>query len=350
MRRPGKWALVLLASAAALVALELVARLGLPFGWLGPHFGMDAEQYARGRAFLLGEETSTVVPDGYVGYRLNPALPRVNRWGFYGEDWEPGPRDGLRIACVGGSTTQGVGGNSYPSELQKLLDASGAGEVEVLNFGVAGWTSAESLVNYALLAQDFEPDVVLVHHAVNDLLPRRIPDFRSDYRHFRKPWSQPELGPELRFLVESSEAVASVLARRQMGALIENFVARQAPTGWRPDPDAPFTGSSETFLRNLRALCVLVRSHGGVPVLLTMPAGPEGEPWRLQGIREHNADVREFAASEQVLLVDLEATFERHSENLEPEFLDFVHLTRKGERAKANAVLTALRRAGLVEP
>ena len=52
--------------------------------------------------------------------------------------------------------------------------------VEVVNAGVAWYTSAHSLVNYVLQMRYFNPDVVVVMHAVNDL-----------YRSFHKPGELP---------------------------------------------------------------------------------------------------------------------------------------------------------------
>ena len=60
-------------------------------------------------------------------------------------------------------------------------------KVEVLNFGVQAWTSAESLSALMFLGLDFSPDHVLVHHANNDAAPLMAQQFRPDYAHYRKP-------------------------------------------------------------------------------------------------------------------------------------------------------------------
>ena len=88
----------------------------------------------------------------------------------------------FRIVCLGGSTTFGAyleAEEAWPRLLEDTLRREGL-DVEVVNAGVAWYTSAHSLVNYVLQMRYFNPDVVVVMHAVNDL-----------YRSFHKPGELP---------------------------------------------------------------------------------------------------------------------------------------------------------------
>jgi lysophospholipase L1-like esterase len=132
------------------------------------------------------------------------SLVAVNRHGFRGDPIEPhkGPRT-FRIFTLGGSTTLGIGTPSYedtyPFKLQTMLrqrypDVT----IEVQNAGNAWYTTAHLLIDYQLRVRQFEPDLIVVFEAMNDLYRSFSPpwwavgEFRPDYSHY--------LGPYIRFL------------------------------------------------------------------------------------------------------------------------------------------------------
>lgn len=98
----------------------------------------------------------------------------------------------IRINCLGASTT----GNyikykgivySYPLELEKILhDRFPDVNIEVNNCGMGGRTTAEILIDFALTNIDTKPDVIIIYHGYNDLIPSLTPDFQSDYSHAKK--------------------------------------------------------------------------------------------------------------------------------------------------------------------
>jgi hypothetical protein len=101
-------------------------------------------------------------PRPHVLYARPPGVPGVNSLGFNDDEFRLAKTPGtLRIACIGSSTTEG--GNpeghegSYPRQLQHILEERTGGRVEALNFGMAGWTTAEEMVNYFLVVQDYAP-------------------------------------------------------------------------------------------------------------------------------------------------------------------------------------------------
>ncbi len=96
----------------------------------------------------------------------------------------------IRVACLGGSTTA----QQFPPYLDKILNRfPGDSLFEVMDFGCNGWTMMESTINYLIRIADFAPDIVLLHHGVNEGPPRLWPGFKPDYSHFRKPWNEPPL-------------------------------------------------------------------------------------------------------------------------------------------------------------
>jgi lysophospholipase L1-like esterase len=132
------------------------------------------------------------------------SLVAVNRHGFRGDPIEQhkAPRT-FRIFTLGGSTTLGIGTpsyeDSYPFKLQTMLrqrypDVT----IEVQNAGNAWYTTAHLLINYQMLVRPFEPDLIVVFEAINDLYRSFSPpwwavgEFKPDYSHY--------LGPYIRFL------------------------------------------------------------------------------------------------------------------------------------------------------
>ena len=86
----------------------------------------------------------------------------------------------MRIAILGGSTTYDTGvrddAETFPARLQELLNAGAtAPPYRVINAGVPGYTSWESLIHLQLRILELEPDIVIVHHATNDVYARLVP-------------------------------------------------------------------------------------------------------------------------------------------------------------------------------
>jgi acyl-CoA thioesterase-1 len=111
----------------------------------------------------------------------------------------------IKIACVGNSITEGYGrdnGNSYPNQLNALLGDN----YDVRNFGVGGRTMLKNgdypYWNETVfeIAQDFEPDIVIILLGTNDSKPHNWVyqnEFYSDYidmvNVFRGLDSEPEI-------------------------------------------------------------------------------------------------------------------------------------------------------------
>ncbi len=100
---------------------------------------------------------------------------QVNSLGFRGEELsQPKPENGLRVWCLGGSTTFDIyardDASAWPARVAPLLAAASPGRpVVVVNAGVPGMVLSSSTVD--LLARDeaLRPDIVLIHHGPNDL-------------------------------------------------------------------------------------------------------------------------------------------------------------------------------------
>ena len=336
----------------ALVATLLGALIGeAAFRLLEPRLGVDRERLARFRDFVTtGGETALYEPRPHVLYARPRGLPGVNSLGF--SDDEPNmtkPPGVLRVACLGSSTTEG--GNpqgregSYPYFLKAAIEARLKQPVEVLNFGMSGWTSAEEMVHYFLVVQDYAPDVVVIHEAPNDVEPRNWPGFRRDYSHYRRPWRELRYSAPYRLLARWSDAFAAYASRDASVFGLQAVVVRP--------PDGAFGFANGTlppetaapFKRNVRTIADHVRWHGGRVLLATMPfdtARAETFPMFRAGLLDHNRILRELAVADGLVLVDLEALARRDPSPLRGMFLDLVHVTPQGNRWKAERIAEAL--------
>lgn len=109
-----------------------------------------------------------------AGYR-GPAF-QINGLHFRGDEVPAArPPDRQRIICLGDSRTFGIWldlgrfryDNAYPAPLEELLRAGGA-QVEVLNAGVVGYTSAHGLRLFATSLAELRPDILVVALGFND--------------------------------------------------------------------------------------------------------------------------------------------------------------------------------------
>ena len=105
------------------------------------------------------------------------------------------------------------------------------------------------------------------------------------------------------------------------------------------------------FRRNLQNIVTVARRHDVVPVLMTfafMP-GVKGMPHvssheYLTALAESNSVVRQVAAEEGVALIDLDRRFPRDPKM----FVDGIHMTPEGQRARSLIIARELNRQNLV--
>ncbi|MCH2104629.1 MAG: SGNH/GDSL hydrolase family protein [Planctomycetes bacterium] len=343
----------------------VLALSGLEFGYRGlASLGLMGKSWAPGheRIDAFREHVGTGLrgmfsPKAFVGYTLQGE--GINSHGFADKEWElDAPRGVLRVACLGGSTTQdGVKAErdgTYPIFLSRILGRRLKREVEVMNFGVNGWTTAESLVNYSILVSRFEPDLVVIHHSVNDVWPRLYPGYRADYSHYRVQWRDVELSELDAALISWSDLWAASRLQDQALVGIRERVIRRVdgvPVQFEEElsPDT-LSGYRENLIR----LCRLVRSDGATPVLMTMPysakAGGMPERWLEtlgDGTADNNAVMEEVSASEGVVLADAAGLFQSDPAEYDKLFADYVHMRPPGNRAKAVLIADAVQAAKL---
>jgi hypothetical protein len=104
----------------------------------------------------------------------------VNRQGTRGEDVPDRQPGDLRILSLGESSTFGSGVSdeeTYSARLEAILRAAlPERRPTVVNAGVPAYSSFQSLVFFEERGAEFQPDIVLFYHEVNDYLPTSLRD------------------------------------------------------------------------------------------------------------------------------------------------------------------------------
>ena len=112
-------------------------------------------------------------PDPVLLWRPVPSAP-YNAHRFKGpEPAEPKPPEVFRIMTYGDSNTDGPDTGGWPDRLQAALNdaSSGAARYEVVNAGVAGYSSYQGLRRLQSEIDRYEPDLILVSFGWNDAAP-----------------------------------------------------------------------------------------------------------------------------------------------------------------------------------
>ena len=290
MKRPLKR---LLRRLAILVAVYLAAEAvsAAAYGWFIDAPTQEAIRDIRGPyGQVLGP--AGLVPHPYSLSQLRPdyvdaaGIRQTNRLGWRGREFaQEKPPGVLRVVCVGGSTTYGIGAvrpdDAWPVQLEASLNrprppldtrhSTLDTRFEVLNCGIPRASSAEIFGTVAFRVIHLKPDLIVLSVGLEDVNALLAPDYRPDYTHWRQSWIAPAYGRTTRRLL------ASPLYRLL-------FIAFTLPAAsdfdfqYRPDPswDNPVVGQVPHrdpvgFRRNVENTLIITRGRG-IPVLLV------GEP------------------------------------------------------------------------
>ena len=180
------------------------------------------------------------------------------------------PAAELRIAVLGGSTTEDdwlAPEDRYPERLGSLFAAAQPQlQPRVFNSGKAWWTTKHTLTHYVTYVRRWNPDIVIVMHAMNDLYRSFSPpafalgEYNDSWSHF--------YGPSI------NGARPPSFARFLFGDIFRLMYLHWYGD-WRiREVDYPVDRyhSLPQFERNLRTLVDLVRNDGAEVVLLTQPS------------------------------------------------------------------------------
>lgn len=175
------------------------------------------------------------------------------------------PDDEFRIIALGGSTTENVwnrAGLHWPLVLECRLRAAGRPQVRVLNSAMSAYTTAHTLVRLQFDLLDYDPDMVVVMHAVNDLHATYASSSRGQVvdGHYATQYT--------RQAFTGAVGEDDIVLFRLWRAIGGRLFAR--PEVHQPIPHDLEPGRSY-FERNLQSISDLVATEDRTLILLTMP-------------------------------------------------------------------------------
>ena len=205
--------------------------------------------------------------------RILPELPyrvRINPLGFRGADFPEEPRPGsIRVLCLGDSYTFGPyveDEETFPAELDGLLESRLGREADVINGGANGFTIADEILFLASKASALRPRIVILAFTQNDVTDLARP--RTQYELMREHAelkSAMVLGP-----------IIEVLQHTAIFNGMQRLAARIRGGGPSAQPDE---GELERLWRRYASLleeaASLARSEGFDLVVMAWPSAPQ---------------------------------------------------------------------------
>lgn len=207
------------------------------------------------------------VPGG--GLEIPGHSVRMNSRGYRGPEIQmPKPLGRYRVVCTGGSTTFDVrspdDAHTWPELLGGRLEASGG---DVVNAGLSGWTSLESLISLEIRDIDLAPDLVVVYAGVNDAQPAGFSPFARDYSHGHAEILARVVGVEN---APVSLAAHSLLIQ-SLGDALRHGPAQVHAAPWQAAGARAHDVPDEAiavFERNLRSTIAVARAGGARTLIL----------------------------------------------------------------------------------
>lgn len=335
----------LLFTASAVIGVWILAEFGmLLFAYLNPS--------------VLGNDFPVMYQaHPYRAFKLTPNVTdrlgqsSHNSLGMRGPEVNVDkPDDTIRVVCMGGSTTISVGAttdsHTYPARMGAILQEhyrDAPFNIEVLNAGVGASNSMESLIYFETRILDFDPDVVVYHHGMNDVWIMTImPQFATDYSHARRPFyiDPPkwwEISPFLSYWFAKDSIFNRYFPARHpnVNALITkkpSTVRNYSPRSMRELEPRMLAA----YRRNLVSFISVARGNGVLPVISTQvyyDDRGDGGLW-YRSIGQISEIVRDVATSESVDLID----FGRDMKWSTDRFFDACHMKDNdkglGEKAR----------------
>ena len=296
----------------------------------------------------------------------------------------------FRIIVLGGSTVEGNGASgslhALPAEFLRALDgylpsAEGATRFEVINAGVAGYSSINELLFYMSELRDFHPDLIISYNGWNDLQiqNRLLKEFGPEHPRLvnedHVTFTQ-IIADHFRWGATAARLV-SITASSTMAALrgftvfdLPMRAIRKLGVAGEPHPTSSYPyyfdpESVRRYLDNLVTLNLVAARDGVAHAWFLQPLAGTGEhpPARLfdpnsgyaeqrrlfyAAVREHMASLRADPPSQSFsCMADVTDVFAGVTGTV---YDDSGHLSDEGNRLVAARLARELARCGLIRP
>jgi hypothetical protein len=329
-------------------------------------------------AFLLAElylrseqsEPNKEYLKGFDPFLQNKLVPDVkfgiNSYGFRGEEiHKVKPNNTKRIFLLGGSTVLSARVEFEKSHARilenSLRESISSMEIEVLNAGNHWHTSKHSIIKYLFKVRNFDPDLIIVWHGINDLVRSFASQqfsygkYQEDYSHFYGALSGVFHGHVSHHKTKPIIEFESILMNRisKQRVLFKDLITGPIETKieYIKCPNFP---SLIPFEKNMRSLVHLAKSDGVEIILATQPnmfkqnltqeekdmlffaktfctnqsnQAPDLNSM-INGMNLFNSKIRQICKEENIGLIDLEKKVSKKAQF----FCDDVHYTEDGNK------------------
>lgn len=172
--------------------------------------------------------------------------------------WTGSPKDDgnlIKVAALGGSTTFGTGvtdSDTWPALLQTKL----GDRFSVINYGIPCYSTAETIVQTALVVPESKPDFIIYYQGWNDIVLYHETDFSPDYySHGMKIQDCVQIPKETKKAFFDKLNELSAIAR------LASVIGSKIPHHSNPDScttyDTPDPVVDRIYVRNLDTLKIL---------------------------------------------------------------------------------------------
>lgn len=328
--------IVLFSTVVPLGNLEWLARFGTNAGLFEAHTPMTTRIMSGvedWRDDTLFDDRR--VQDPVLFWRSKSGVPPFSSQGFKTsiEMEVPKPPNVFRIMTYGDSNTEGGRGGDWTLELYKLLNLRNSPDLtyEVINAGVAGYSSYQGVQRFFEEWEEYEPDLVLVSFGWNDL-PEALDHPDKDYE------------PNSALLVE----VLRVLIHYRTFQAIQHYVLSDGMAARKEMSQARVPLGD--YLDNMRSFSEVSRENGFETVFLSRPyRKPTARMLKEKGWRSrvpaYNDALSRLAAEDGEYFVDVQAYFENETTGL---FVDETHFTDEGMTVMGQYLVRELDKYGLL--
>lgn len=257
----------------------------------------------------------------------------------------------FRIFFLGGSSTYTVGIKDnkeiFTSKLESALNLEARRRgvdivFRVINAGMGGATSAENLSRLIYLITPYKPDLLVIQHGFNDVLPRLQGTIQSDYSNYRRMWCTNQnqydffLKRWMYNLMTESKLLTFAAVRLNLVQL--NTILGKTVKSGEARLENLHRNQARYFRRNTELMVLVARHSGSDVILASCPFNEKLDEARLEAMPEHNRITRETAEKMGARFFDLYNSFDRG-----PQYLpDGLHVTRKGSDLKQELYLDFL--------
>jgi hypothetical protein len=340
------------------IVLEITTQIWLNF------IASEDERLEYSLYSHISPDKQRYIPHHYLNYYPNPKYKKGktyhNSLGYRNKEFPVKKPDGVfRIAVLGGSTTYNIGiddnDKTFTAQLEKILrEKYGYKNVEVINAGVGGYNSWETLINLEFRVLDIDPDLVIEYEGANDVHARFVDpiSYRGDDSGRRKQWENPSTS-----FLEYSALLRVVLRKTgltsQVGILkfVTPDTAYKRGSLARHNPMELLDKNPPVyFRRNLDNMVAIARANN-VDIMFatwaysTDPEDYASTPYYQRGFDEHNAVMKEVALNNEIPLFDFASAMPQDNKY----WGDGRHINELGAEQQAELFAEFIHKNGLIK-